>query len=583
MEALYTEAEDHAFPDYATGTMPQVHVSSEDDKAYARQKRKRTSLEDQSVLEDAYKRDPKPDKTARLEIVRMVNLGEKEVQIWFQNRRQSSRRKSRPLLPHEIAQYHMARHGPFVPGPASTRDAEFGASDHGPTHTNALEHESRVTPSTVNPLLDQLPSTSPPASLTAANAVSHSHPVVSLATFSATASRPSSSSMAVNGPQIASTSHLDRMPYPAMRTACAPPLAASASVQQYAAAHMAARHSNQPADVAVDGPQWQREHVQGSSFVIQQITTTEPSRRLRKAPSVVRLSLSLDGTASVVNKDPSSPSPPRAAQRHMLPSGKGQAPSMQATYPRQSVLPAPCSNLERSSSGRARDSRAWEFWCDKDSRNELELKAEQDSSGSAADAISLLRSTSGRSILGVLSTNGSPFFAGKHTDMKRSKLGHPRTSLGRANTSLGRLQGRLTAEPTSYRKATASLKHSETDFSIYIPGNESDKENWSPGAGSTAADKATVKTGLTQVLGPTKPTLGADRNAINTAKLGAKGQENVETTAGREAHTSENTDPETDPEVAAFMRGGRVSNSGSSEADLDCVQGLLSLSQGNWR
>jgi len=42
MEALYTEAEDHAFPDYATGTMPQVHVSSEDDKAYARQKRKRT-------------------------------------------------------------------------------------------------------------------------------------------------------------------------------------------------------------------------------------------------------------------------------------------------------------------------------------------------------------------------------------------------------------------------------------------------------------------------------------------------------------------------------------------------------------
>ncbi|TKA26934.1 hypothetical protein B0A54_16620 [Friedmanniomyces endolithicus] len=60
--------------------MPQILVSSEDDKAYARQKRKRTSLEDQSVLEDAYKRDPKPDKAARLEIVRMVNLGEKEVQ-----------------------------------------------------------------------------------------------------------------------------------------------------------------------------------------------------------------------------------------------------------------------------------------------------------------------------------------------------------------------------------------------------------------------------------------------------------------------------------------------------------------------
>ncbi|KAI7575296.1 hypothetical protein KC343_g22715, partial [Hortaea werneckii] len=61
------------------------------------------------VLEAAYKRDPKPDKNARLDIVNQVSMGEKEVQIWFQNRRQSSRRKSRPLLPHEIAQYQMAK------------------------------------------------------------------------------------------------------------------------------------------------------------------------------------------------------------------------------------------------------------------------------------------------------------------------------------------------------------------------------------------------------------------------------------------------------------------------------------------
>jgi hypothetical protein len=36
-------------------------------------------------------------------------------------------------------------------------------------------------------------------------------------------------------------------------------------------------------------------------------------------------------------------------------------------------------------------------------------------------------------------------------------------------------------------------------------------------------------------------------------------------------------DPEADAELAAFMKGGRKSE------DLDCVQGLLSLSQGNWR
>ena len=45
----------------------------------------------------------------------------------------------------------------------------------------------------------------------------------------------------------------------------------------------------------------------------------------------------------------------------------------------------------------------------------------------------------------------------------------------------------------------------------------------------------------------------------------------------------ENNDPEADPELAAFMRSGRKSNSISEEEELDCIQNLLSLSQGNWR
>lgn len=39
------------------------------------------SPEDQASLEAAYKRDPKPDKAARLELVKHVALGEKEVQV----------------------------------------------------------------------------------------------------------------------------------------------------------------------------------------------------------------------------------------------------------------------------------------------------------------------------------------------------------------------------------------------------------------------------------------------------------------------------------------------------------------------
>lgn len=44
---------------------------------------KRHSTEDQAILEEAYKRDPKPDKAARHELVQQVALSEKEVQVGF--------------------------------------------------------------------------------------------------------------------------------------------------------------------------------------------------------------------------------------------------------------------------------------------------------------------------------------------------------------------------------------------------------------------------------------------------------------------------------------------------------------------
>ncbi|KAG9380935.1 Homeodomain-containing transcription factor [Pyrenophora tritici-repentis] len=63
-----------------------------DNKALARQKRRRTSKEDEDILKSYYLKNPKPDKTARLEIVTKVALGEKEVQIWFQTLFERNRR-----------------------------------------------------------------------------------------------------------------------------------------------------------------------------------------------------------------------------------------------------------------------------------------------------------------------------------------------------------------------------------------------------------------------------------------------------------------------------------------------------------
>jgi hypothetical protein len=84
----------------ATGN---TNMSAPDSEKHPKGKRKRTVAKDKMILEEAYSSNPKPDKQARLDIVQRVSLNEKEVQIWFQNRRQNDRRKARPLSPQEVA------------------------------------------------------------------------------------------------------------------------------------------------------------------------------------------------------------------------------------------------------------------------------------------------------------------------------------------------------------------------------------------------------------------------------------------------------------------------------------------------
>jgi len=546
----------------------------------------RYSPEDQAVLEAAYKRDPKPDKAARLELVRQVALGEKEVQvswrpvrvsrdschlplaaqIWFQNRRQSSRRKSRPLLPHEIAQYQLAKSGnsspPLTSDPAGDRDYDYAQieasggleedSENSFRHdegsasaVHATDGSSKLVPDAAH-LADanRLPS-----------GTEATTPMVSHVTLDGVRTvLPRSDPIApLSGPALRHSHPSQQLGYLANRRS-APSLRAG---------------QTEPAGLPMARP------VAGEA--------ADSASALRKSSSFVRLSMSFEGNASVVTKDGSSPSPPRASQISVQSMDSSHdAQPLSAVSNTGDNLEARRDEQQRSSSGRSRDSRTWEFWCDKDARSELEEKAEKDANGSAADAIGLLRSASGRSILGAIPFKRNSLMSRPSTGSKRPRLQDGKLGLHRSSTSSGRLQGKPQSHGSRQNKAKPKLKYSESAVSVYIPGNDSDKENWSPDRDldpTLGSKKDTVRTDQS---GLTRSVLGDGQKQSNLGLQSTSFALSAKAAEGRRVG-GENADPEADPELAAFMRSGRKSNSMSSEDDMDCVQGLLSLSQGAWR
>lgn len=63
-----------------------------DNARLARRKRRRTSPTELSILKNEFRNGSTPNKQRRTDIAQMVDMTEKEVQIWFQNRRQALRK-----------------------------------------------------------------------------------------------------------------------------------------------------------------------------------------------------------------------------------------------------------------------------------------------------------------------------------------------------------------------------------------------------------------------------------------------------------------------------------------------------------
>lgn len=68
-----------------------------DNAPLARRKRRRTSAQELNILQLSFEKNSTPDKATRLELANRCHMSEKAVQIWFQNKRQASKRQKLAL------------------------------------------------------------------------------------------------------------------------------------------------------------------------------------------------------------------------------------------------------------------------------------------------------------------------------------------------------------------------------------------------------------------------------------------------------------------------------------------------------
>lgn len=300
-------------------------------------------------------------------------------------------------------------------------------------------------------------------------------------------------------------------------------------------------------------------------------------RSLKRTHSFVRLSTNEDGTARIVTDLDKTPSPPHMKTTpttfSRAAAGLRRSHSTAGLNERLAAVargePSPKVPRTSSSIGRSRDSRAWEFWCDPDSRSTTSLttRAEQEGSGSAADAIGILRANRK-----ILSQNR----ARQNTPLKRGGshkvLGSPcvkktRGPMQRASTISGNFS------PQDYRRS------GDTTESDEFPETTSDKENWEPDVSKSVRRDRRVA--MTPPASRTaRQILGENTELMSqTSSLGAM------LAKEKRRNVRVFNDPEEDDELKQFMDGdglsGRTSLSSAEEAG--CVEGLLKLSQGQWK
>jgi hypothetical protein len=254
--------------------------------------------------------------------------------------------------------------------------------------------------------------------------------------------------------------------------------------------------------------------------------------------TTVRLSTTVDGHATVVSGSDQSLSPEKCP-RSFTQDERSIAHDLHAS---KSAIPL---KISRSSSGRSRDSRAWEFWCDSSARTFLVDKAEQEGSGSAADAIGLIRAHSQRQSNGSLKkTKSAKSFLS--TNAKYNQL----TTRNFENDLRG-------FQEVFKRIPLEKLSYASTVFT----SPDSDKENQMPSSPSQQFSFAVRSTEIARLH-----TLERGEYCSNENEKCFDMECNVKFVAQCDENDQKHSKP--------------VKDDGE---ELGCVEGLIKLSQSDWR
>ncbi|BDD57082.1 hypothetical protein MPDQ_000494 [Monascus purpureus] len=560
--------QNYAFLVHSQRTLTQNLPPRVDNKLLARQKRRRTSPQDHKVLEEEYQRNPKPDKATRAVITKRVSLGEKEVQVWFQNRRQNDRRRSKPLEPHELVG---PKSGMTVTDP-SERIADDGDSTSADMKGQFIYHEKcAVNEDCAGKSLDDQDE---PSSLE---------------------SDASSGDQEEPGQLSTQTSLTTEY---------------VGNSQQYAQENNSGsgtvdNQQNMPTDQSSSR---KRAFSDIHSHELDGQLLLRGDRLLEvKSPPSLRLSLSFDGEAMLRKEDELSPSSHKGRNalriamssdgKAVIRAGGEPSPSKNRVSMFSTRTPR-LAGIRRSSSavilgtprtgaafGRSRDPRNWESFFDTDARSALSTPACSQTK-SRIDSPSLFRSRSQRSLSrsfsgrhDILATSAETSnTASSQTALKKRKLSRTVSSLGRLESALGAPNGKASVYPMKASKVLEDAKKDLDDYEKHL--GDSDKENWIPGT-RTSHVRRRIAANSSRRAVLKDPGSRAGKGNMN---LGSMSNNRATRNFQGQWHKSNGQEsklmPELNADVSAFMAGG---SGPSQEEDLDCIQGLLSLSQGAWR